>query len=63
MLANTIQKEGAVLRLPPILLLSAQSRRGGILSRQSEKRKAPMNPPELFADRVSPVRSYFGMVQ
>jgi hypothetical protein len=63
MLANTIQREGAVLRLPSILLLSAQSRRGGILSPQSEKQKAPMDPPELFIDRVSPVLLHFDMTQ
>jgi hypothetical protein len=38
MLANTIQKEGAVLRLPSILLLSAQSRRGVILEQFSDER-------------------------
>jgi len=63
MLINTIQKEGAVLRLPPILLLSAQSRRGQILPLGIQKQKAPMNPPELFADRVSPVRLHFDMTQ
>lgn len=63
MSTNIIQKEGAVLRLPPILLLSAQSRRESIISRRPKKQEAPMNPPELFADRVSPVRSYFGMVE
>ena len=56
MLINTIQKEGAVLGLPPILLLSAQSRRDQILSLGNQKQKAPMNPPEPFADRESPVR-------
>jgi len=37
MLINTIQKEGAVLRLPPILLLSAQSRRAEMLPRGIQK--------------------------
>jgi hypothetical protein len=59
MLINTIQKEGAVLGLPPILLLSAQSRRDQILSLGNQKQKAPMNPPEPFASRVSPARFHF----
>ena len=63
MLVNTIQKEGAVLRLPSILLLSAQSRRGVMVPRGIQKQKAPLNPPELFADRVSPVRLHFDMTQ
>jgi hypothetical protein len=61
MLINTIQKEGAVLRLPPILLLSAQSRRGQILPLGIQKQKAPMNLPEPLADRVSAVRFRFEM--
>jgi hypothetical protein len=37
MLINTIQKEGAVLKLPSILLLSAQSQRENMLPRGIQK--------------------------
>ena len=56
MLINTIPKEGAVLKLPSILLLSAQSRRVVMVPRGIQKQKAPMNPPELSADRANAAR-------
>lgn len=37
-------KEGAVLGLPPILLLSAQSRRGQILAGKTTYRKKAKSP-------------------
>ena len=41
-----LPKEGAVLGLPPILLISAQSRRESILSEWSKQPKRPDKPAE-----------------
>ena len=47
-------EEGAVLGLPPILLLSAQSRRGGMVPRQPQKAKSPDEPTEAITPTRNP---------
>ena len=48
------QEEGAVLGLPPILLLSAQSRRIGMVSRRAQKAKSPDEPTETITPTRNP---------
>ena len=47
-------KEGAVLGLPPILLLSALSRRITILSGRAQKAKSPDEPTEAITPIENP---------
>lgn len=47
-------KEGAVLGLPPILLVSAQSRRGAMVAQEPQKAKSPDEPTEAIAPIENP---------
>jgi hypothetical protein len=54
MLINTIRKEGAVLRLPSILLVAAQSRRECIVTQPLGKAKSPDEPTQAVAPTGNP---------
>lgn len=47
-------KEGAVLGLPPILLVSAQSRRNTMVAQELQKAKSPDEPTEAIAPIENP---------
>lgn len=47
-------KEGAVLGLPPILLVSAQSRRSEMVAQVPQKAKSPDEPTEAITPIENP---------
>lgn len=58
MFTDITQKEGAVLRLPSILLVAAQSRRIQMLPQQVKKAKSPDDPTEAVAPTGNPQSTY-----